>query len=138
MAIHTRRRKIIEFALGATQFECQISNWNIANNTEDGDKIYSYCPDGEDVEETDDDYALELTFWSDWRSGGLSDYLVQNDKETVAFTLDHLPDIPAEHVTWTGNCVLKAPNVGGEARTTETQEVSMRIIGKPAYTRETP
>jgi hypothetical protein len=138
MAVHNRRLKLIEFAIGATQFECQISSWNLANNSDDGDKQFTFCPDGEFREETDPDYALELTFFSDWRSGGISDFLVENDGTDAAFTLDHHPDIPAEHVTWTGTCRVKAPNVGGDARATESQEVTLQVIGKPEYVRETP
>lgn len=135
MTIHNRKLKLIEFDLGGTNFECQIKTWNLPNNTDDGDKIYTFCPDGEDREETDPDYALELTFFSDWRSGGISDFLVENDGETAAFQLDHHPDIVGEHVRWTGSVKLKAPSVGGDARTTETQEVTLQCIGKPVYAR---
>lgn len=138
MAVHSRKIKLIEFAIGATQFECQISSWTLENNSDDGEKFYTLCPDGEFREEAEPDYALSLTFFSDWRSGGLSDFLVANDGEDATFTLDHHPDIPAEHVTWTGTVRVKAPNVGGDARTTETQEITLQVIGKPVYVRETP
>lgn len=138
MAAHNRKLKVIEFGLGATQFECQVSSWNVANNTEDGERHFTFCPDGEFREDGEDDYALELTFFSDWRSAGISRYLTQNDKTVVAFTLDHHPDIPAEHVTWTGNVKLKAPTVGGDARTTEMTEVTLQIVGKPVFTPEVP
>lgn len=138
MPAHNRKLKLIEFAVGGTNFEAQISNWTLENNSEDGEKFYTFSPDGEFIEEAEPDYALTLTFFSDWRSGGLSDYLVANDGVDATFTLDHHPDIPAEHVTWTGTVRIKAPNVGGEARTTETQEVTLQCIGKPTYTRETP
>jgi hypothetical protein len=135
MTAHNRRLKQITFQLGATEFQCQVQSWQLVNNTDDGDLMYTFCPDGEFREETDDDYSLELTFFSDWRSGGISDYLWENDGETVAFTLDHHPDIAAEHVQWTGNVKIKAPTVGGEARDTETTEVELLCIGKPTYTR---
>ena len=101
------------------RFECQVNKWNIANNTEDGEKFYVFCPDGEFREEAEPDYALELTFFADWRSDGVSDFLTANDQQTVAFQLDHHPDIVGEHVRWAGSVKLKAPNVGGDARTTE-------------------
>lgn len=139
MTIHKRKLKLIEFSLGTDPadiaFECQIQTWSLNNNTEDGDKIYTLCPTGEDREETDDDYSLDITAFSDWRSDGFSDYLWSHDKQTVNFRLDHLPDIPAEHVTWTGQLVIKAPSVGGEARENEMTEVSFMIIGKPVYAR---
>lgn len=138
MSVHNRKLKLIEFAIGVTQFECQLSNWNLENNSDDGEKFYTYCPDGEFREEAEPDYALSLTFFSDWRSGGISDFLVENDGTNATFTLDHHPDIPAEHVTWTGTVRIKAPNVGGDARTTETQEITLQVVGKPLYARETP
>lgn len=139
MTIHKRRHQVIEFSLGTDPddiaFECQISSWTLNNNTEDGDKIYTLCPTGVDSEDTDDDYSIDLTAYSDWRSDGFSDYLTTHDGETVAFTIHHHPDIPAEHVTWTGTLKVKAPSVGGEARSTETTEVSLMCFGKPTYAR---
>jgi hypothetical protein len=136
MTTHNRKLKIIEFALEAVQFECQVSNWNMANNTEDGERFYAYCPSGEFREEAEPDYALELTFFADWRSAGISRYLTLNDQTDVAFTLDHHPDVAAEHVTWTGTVRLKAPTVGGDARTTEMTEVTLPVIGLPVFTPE--
>ncbi|MEQ4301590.1 hypothetical protein ABNF97_09385 [Plantactinospora sp. B6F1] len=135
MPPHNRRLKQIEFAMDSVSFECQVQNWTMQNNTEDGEKQFTQCPDGEFREETDPDYALELTFFSDWRENGISDWLTQNDGELVAFTLDHHPDIAAEHVQWTGELYVKAPSVGGEARATEQTEVTLQVVGKPTYTR---
>jgi hypothetical protein len=36
-------------------------------------------------------------------------------------------------VQWSGQVKLKAPNAGGEARTTEMTEVTLQIVGKPTY-----
>ena len=134
MTAHNRKLKLIEFSLDGERFECQVNKWNIANNTEDGEKFYVFCPDGEFREEAEPDYALELTFFADWRSDGVSDFLTANDQQTVAFQLDHHPDIVGEHVRWAGSVKLKAPNVGGDARTTEMTETTLQIIGKPVYT----
>lgn len=140
MTIHKRKLTLIEFSLGTAPsdiaFECQISAWTLNNNTEDGDKIYTLCPEGEDREEVDPDYSLDITAFSDWRSDGFSDFLWQNDGETMTFQLDHHPDIPAEHVVWTGEVIIKAPSVGGEARENEVTEVTLVCIGKPTYTRD--
>lgn len=135
MAAHNRRLKTITFTLDGSSFECQLSSWTLANNTEDGEKMFTFCPDGEFREEADADYALELKFYSDWRSAGISDFLVTNDQENAAFVLDHHPDIVGEHVRWTGTVKVKAPSVGGDVRTTEVTEVTLQCIGKPAYTR---
>lgn len=137
--IHKRKIKLIEFSLGNDPsdiaFECQISEWTLNNNTEDGDKIYTLCPTGEDTEETDPDYTLDLTAFSDWRSDGFSDYLWKHDGETVDFRLVHHPDIPAEKVSWTGQAKIKAPSVAGVARETETTAVTLTLVGKPVYAR---
>jgi hypothetical protein len=138
MTVHQRRLKLIEFAIGATQFECQVASWKLNNNSADGDKQYTFCPDGEFREETDPDYSLDLTFFADWRSGGISDFLTQNDGEDATFSLDHHPDVAAEHVTWTGTLRVKAPSVGGDARKTEQTQVTLMIIGQPVFTREVP
>lgn len=139
MPVHNRKLIVIEFTLGTgpdqQSFECQVATWNLANNSEDGEKFFTQCPDGEFREEPDPDYALEVTFYSDWRENGISDWLWANDGELVAFQLDHHPDRPAEHVRFAGNLYIKAPNVGGEARTTEQTEVTFQIEGKPDYTR---
>ena len=134
-ATHNRKLKLINFAIDSVSFECQVQTWNLANNTEDGEKFYAFCPDGEFREDAEPDYALELTFYADWRSDGISDFLTAHDQETVDFTLDHHPDIPEEHVRWTGQVKLKAPNVGGDARTTEMTEATLQVIGMPEYTR---
>lgn len=135
MTVHNRKVKIITFSLDGIQYECQVQTWNIANNTEDGERYYAQCPDGEFREDAEPDYALELTFFADYRSDGISDYLWANDLALVDFVLDHHPDIPAEHVRWTGQVKIKAPNTGGEARTTEMTEVTLQITGKPTYER---
>lgn len=134
--------KTIQFSLdpsadgtGAINFECQVSQWEMQNNTDDPTQRYTFCPDGEFYEDADPAYALALTFFSDWRSTGISDFLWMHDGETVAFTLDHHPDIVEQHVQWTGTCRIKAPNAGGEARATETTEVTLAVLGKPTYSR---
>lgn len=132
---HHRKLKQIEFSIGSTAYQCQVQTWTLQNNTEDGERYYTQCPDGEFREEADPDYALELTFFSDWRSDGISDFLTAHDGELVTFQLDHHPDIPGEHVRWTGELYVKAPSVGGEARATETTEVTLQIKGKPTYAR---
>lgn len=135
MPLHQRRIKIIEFSLDGTQFECQVRSWTINNNTDDGEVIYTQCPDGEGREDADPDFSLDLTFLADWRESGVSDFLWSNDGEEVDFVLDHHPDIPAEHVQWTGTVKLRAPNTGGEARATEETTVTLPLIGEPVYAR---
>lgn len=135
MTIHNRRLKTITFTLGGTSFECQVREWNLDPGEEDGDMLYSFCPTGEDREETDPEPTLEVTFFSDWRSGGISDYLWTNGGQTVGYVLDHHPDIPEEHTRFSGQLKIKRPAVGGEARTTEVSEVTFALVGLPDYER---
>jgi hypothetical protein len=135
MTIHQRRLKQITLDIGGDTFECQVKTWNLDPGIDDGDRIYSFCPTGEDVEETDPDPTLDLTFFADWRASGISDYLWAHSGEAAAFTLDHHPDIVGEHVRWTGTVKLKAPAVGGEARETEMTEITLQCLGMPVYTR---
>lgn len=119
----------------AMQFECQISNWTLTPPQEDGERHYTLCPDGEFVEDVEPVWSLELTFFSDWIVDGISDFLATNAGKVADFVLDHHPDVPTAHVTWTGQVKLKCPPIGGEARSTETQTVTMTCIGEPAYAR---
>lgn len=134
-ATHSEKIKIITFDIDGNSFECQVKAWQVVNNTDDGEKMYAQCPDGEFREEAEPDYALELTFFADWRSGGVSDFLWLHDGENLTFQLDHHPDIPDEHVRWSGTVKIKAGSAGGEARTTEMTETTLAIVGKPTYTR---
>ena len=133
MTAHSLKLKVITFTLAGVSFECQVKTWKMVNNSGDGERMYTFCVDGEFVEDTEPDYSLELTFFSDWRSNGVSDFLVVNDLATVAFVLDHHPDVALEHVRWSGSCKVKAPDVGGDVRTTEITEAKMQCIGKPTY-----
>lgn len=128
MTVKQRRLKLIEFTINGVSFECQIKTWNLDPGVEDGERQYTYCPDGEFVEDTDPDPTLELSFFADWRLGGINDYLWQNSGVVANFVLDHHPDIVGEHVRWTGTLKLKPPPAGGEARTTEMSEVTLQII----------
>jgi hypothetical protein len=133
---HNRKLKTIVFDLGGTEFQVQLSNWKMNNNTPDAEIFHTYGGDDSSfAEDADPAWSLDCTFYADWRSGGISDYLMLNDEEDITFQLDHYPDIPAEHVRWAGTLHIKAPNVGGEVRTTEITEVTFQCVGKPVYSR---
>lgn len=135
MTAHNRKLKIITFTLNGIGFQCQLREWTMDNNTPEGDRFYTYCADGEFIEDGEPDYELNLKFVADWTLQGVSDYLWSNDLQTVGFVLDHLPDIAGEHVRWSGNAKIQAPSVGGEVRTTELTEAKLKCIGKPVYAR---
>lgn len=138
MAFNHNKLTEITFALETTnQFECQVQSWELSNDSDDPEKIYSFCPDGEDYEDVDAAWSLNVTFYSDWRADGISDYLMLNDGQNVSFELVHHPNDAVQAVKWSGTLRIKAPNVGGEVRETETQEATFQIIGSPAYARVT-
>lgn len=136
MTAHNRKLKTAVLELDGTDYAAQLTSFKLVNNTDDGDKTYTYAADGEFREETDDDYALELKFVADWRDGGISRFLTENDREIVDFTLGHIPTVTAEHGDWSGEVVVKAPDVGGDVRDTEMTEITLQVIGKPVYTPE--
>jgi hypothetical protein len=131
---HNRKLKLYNLTIDEVSFDPQLQNVTLSNNTADGDKLFGY-DGGESRTETDPDYALDLTFYADWRLDGISDFLTAHDGERLAWTGDHHPDIPAEHVRWSGFLTVKAPNVGGDVRTTEMTEITLQVEGKPVYAR---
>lgn len=139
MSIHQRRLKIITFTLDGVSFDCQITSWTLDPGIKTGDRVYTYCSAGEGqnsfIEETDGEPTLELKFLSDWTENGISDYLWSHNMETADFVLDHHPDIPGEHVRWSGQVQIQAPPAGGDARDTETGDITLPIIGVPVYER---
>jgi hypothetical protein len=139
MTVHQQRLKIINFTINGTAFDCQVSSWNCNPNAKAGNQEYTFCAAGEGqnsfYEVTDDQWTLELKFFSDWRVNGISDFLQTNNKQTAAFVLDHHPDIIGEHVQWSGNLMVMSPSIGGDSRITESQDITMPIIGIPTYLR---
>lgn len=137
--IKQRRLKIITFSLGATEFSAQITSWSLDPGIKTGDRVYTFNAEGEGhnsfIEETDGEPTLDVKFLSDWTVGGLSDFLWTNNMSDADFILDHHPDITGEHVRWSGSLQIQAPPSGGDARTTESQEITFPIIGTPTYER---
>lgn len=130
------RLKIVTFTLDNVDYSCQLNSWTVNNNTVDGVKTFTFCgAPSEFRTETDDDWSLTMKYYSDWRSGGISDFLMQNTRAVATFVLDHHPDIVGQHVRWSGSCVIKAPSVGGDVRTIEETSVTLLILGIPTYAR---
>jgi hypothetical protein len=127
MTVHNRRLKLVQLSVGGNQFECQVRSWTLESGEQDGERQFTFCPEGEFVEETDPEPSLELEFFGDWRSGGISDYLWANRGQEAACTIVHHPGTVGETVQFSGTVRLKAPPVGGEARTTEIQTVTLMV-----------
>lgn len=133
--------KNITFAVGTppVNYELQLENIQVQNNTDDGEIVYTFVSDGDSsfVEEVDPDWSLSLSFISDWTTGGISEFLQEHDGEDVDFTYVAHTGTGQElrSVQWTGEVRVKAPSVGGDVRATERQEVTLKINGIPAFSR---
>jgi hypothetical protein len=136
VTVHHRKLKLITFDLAGTQYQTQLRNWNLTNDTDDPEQFHTYGGEGESfAEEADPSWNLELEFYSDWRNNGISDFLTARNGETLSFQIDHHPDIVGEHTRRAGSVLIKAPSVGGEVRTTELTETTLAVIGEPTYER---
>lgn len=136
MAVNHRKLMKATLTIGGVEFQNQLRNFNLSNDTDDPEQFHTYGGEGESfAEPADDSYTLELEFYADWRSNGISDYLTANDGNTVEFQIDHHPDVVGEHIRRAGDVLIKAPNMGGEIRTTELTETTLTVIGKPSYER---
>lgn len=143
MTVNHRKLKEITLSFGTDpddiQAECQVTSWNVNNNTGDGDRVFTFCPDGEFVEDAEPEWTLRIAFAADW--AGLSDYFYVHDGETVAFALEAHTDVAASpsapHPKWVGSVKVKAPSAGGDARTTDSQEIEFPVIGIPTYSKVT-
>lgn len=135
MTAHNRKLKNLTLGIGGNEFQIQLREWIMENNTDDAETFYVYVEGQEFAETPEPSYSLNCTFYADWRSAGISDYLWLNKGTNVPFQVDHHPDIPGEHVRWTGTLHVKAPNVGGEVRTTEITEATFQVVGEPVYSR---
>lgn len=130
-----KKRKRITLMVNGVAHETQVTTARVVNNTEDGEVLYTYAPDGEVREEADPNYALELTYFANWTVTGISWLLSQLDGQTVDFSFTDYPDDPAWTVTREGQVKIKEPSLGGQVRTNDIQELTLPIIGKPTLTR---
>lgn len=128
MAPFVGKLKQVTLDIGGENFEVQLKTFNLVDNTDEAEVAYTFAPDGAYAEETDESWQLELTFLSDWKVNGVSDFLAQHHNEVVPFQLDHHPDVAAQHVRWSGNVRLRHPSVGGDARATELTEITLPLI----------
>lgn len=132
---HHRKLRTILLTLGGNDFTNQVRSARTTNNTGDGERFPTYAPAGEFIEPSEPEWALELNFYSDWRSAGISDYLSANNHAEVAFVHQQHVGVTGETVQYAGTVILKAPSLGGEARTQDMTEVTLQIPGEPVYTR---
>lgn len=136
MSIYHKRRLQAVFTLGGNSFECQISDYTVDPGVQDGERIYTLCPDGVSIEDTDNEPTLRVMFYEDFRSGGISDYLYLNSGARQAAELRINPDRADEYVGFSGTVIVRPYPVGGVARETQTGEVTFQVVDDDyTYTR---
>ncbi|MFI5561507.1 hypothetical protein ACIA2T_19690 [Amycolatopsis japonica] len=135
MSLNVNKLKTIQFTIDGVSYECQVQSFTLDPGIEDGEVLWSYCADGRTILDADPNPTLAVTFYSDWRSAGINEYLWTNQGEDAAFQLDIHPDDPTQHVRWTGTLRIKPGPVGGEVRANETTEVTFQLTTIPVYAR---
>lgn len=115
-------------------FSCQMMAMAPSNNTDDGDRYYTFCADGsgEGREEPDDDWTVTLRGKMDWTPGGISRYLAANDGDLVELTINFDNGVDDWDREWVGTVRIKDPGDGGDARAPQEFEVTLPYVGKPA------
>lgn len=134
-ALTARRLKLLNLTIGTVSVECQLSSWNLDPGVQDGDRLYSYCPDGVTIGETDAEPTLQLKTYSKWVAGGFEDFCWTNRGVVADFQLDHHPDIALEHVRWNGQVLVQPTPVGGDRGDQEMTEITFMCVGDPDYSR---
>ena len=126
--------------IGGTNFEHQLIDFKINPTSDDGDVTYTFGGNPDDptkpgaiVEDVDPDESIDLTFLSDWATGGICDYLWVHNGETVSFQIDHHTNEVGQHTRFSGQLKLKAPPVGGAANDTEKTEITLKVVGSVNY-----
>lgn len=132
MVAHNRRLDYITLDIEGVQYECQIEEWKLNPPQNIGDKGYTFCPDGEYREQVDpDDWTLDLTWLTDWRTGGLDRVMwaagTSAPDTPLDFELVNHPTVTGEAVSWVGQIYPRCPPAGGKAR--ETEKTAMTFIG---------
>src|SRR5258706_5028341 len=135
MVAQNRKLTQITFSLEDTEYQAQLSSLTLNNNTNDATVFYVFEPGEEFAEPADPSWSMDVSFYADWRSDGIADFLMAHDEEDVAFVLDHHPDIPGEHVRRAGTFHLQAPNEGGDGRTPEAISTTLTFVGEHVYSR---
>ena len=137
MSIHAPTMKYVSLEIGGIEFRAQITDWKLVDETDEGDSIFTYGADGqnEDSEEPTDAWNLELKFYADYRSpSGLNHYLWTNAPGTATYTIHHNLGTDGSDPVFSGEVKLKRPSVGGEVRTKELTELTLKVVGVPDYT----
>lgn len=120
--------------LGTTEFGAQATNVRLVPTVEEIDGTPTLADPTPAPETQAPTWALEGTAIQDWEdTTGFVDYCRENSGTTVAFTW--VPNTSgATDPTFTGNCVVKAIEIGGDVAVQLTSDFSFRVIGQPTRT----
>lgn len=136
MTVNHKKLKQITFDLGGSEFQVQLKDWKLNNDTDDPEILHTYGGPTEDfAEEADPAWSLDLVFYADWTVNGVSDYLTAHNGETLDFEITHHVGVSGWEHQRSGQVFIKAPSVGGEIRETELTEITLALVGPPTYTR---
>jgi hypothetical protein len=91
VAAHNRKLTHVILTLDGTEFQSQLKSVTWNNNTDDATIFFVFEPGEEFAEAADPSWSLDVSFYADWRAGGIADFLYSHDEEDVAYVLDHLP-----------------------------------------------
>lgn len=136
MTVKHQKLKKILFDLDGNEFQVQLKNWKLNNDTDDPEILHTFGGEEESfAEDADPSWSLDLELYADWTVNGVSDFLTSHDGETLPFEITHHVGLVGWEHQRSGSVLIKAPSVGGEVRDTEVTEITLAVIGKPSYTR---
>ncbi|MDG4860139.1 hypothetical protein P8605_18615 [Streptomyces sp. T-3] len=110
---------------------CQATDVRLSPDFQDtGDAVEVLCGD-EEAASTATTWVLKMTAIQDFdNADGLVNYAMDHDGESVDFQWT-----PNEtSATWSGKCVIKAVEIGGEVAKRVTTDAEWPVIGKPTRT----
>jgi|SRR5215217_1126943 len=134
MSLNVNRNKNISFTLDGTSVDCQVQSYTFDPGIDDGDVLYSYCSSGANrtVQEVDDNPTLDVTFYADFHTTGVSRFLWEHKGEDVDFELVHLNDKADQKFTVTGVLRARPGPLGGDVRDNDMTETTFQVISYTA------
>lgn len=114
--------------LGATEYGVQVSNVRLVPNHTENDGTPTLAnpePDSEVVTK----WALQGTAIQDFEDvDGFVQFCTENNGDSVTFTW--VPKTSAV-TNWTGNCIIKAVEFGGDVNVQNTSDFEFMLVGAP-------
>ena len=116
--------------LGGTDFGVQATNVRLVPAVDETDGTPTLANPEPDPTTEAPKWTLEGTAIQDWSEPtGFIEYCRDNSGTSVAFAW--VPNTDAG-VTFSGNCVVKALEIGGDVASENTSDWSFRVVGQPS------